>query len=69
MASVLLAPADYRRFEQYWQARTEELGRADGLAADSLSMKTLVIPIRQEDADATLSICLEQWGRTLPRRR
>lgn len=69
VASVFLAPDDHRRFGDFWIKRTEELGREQGLGADAVAMRALVIPIRADDADATLSSCLEQWGQTLQARR
>lgn len=69
LASVFLAPDDHRRFSDHWLKRTEELGRADGLGTDAVSMRTLVIPIKADDAESTLAACLEQWGKTLPARR
>lgn len=48
--------------EAYWTARSEALGKAAGFDSAAIEVKTLVIPIRAEEADATLSKCLEGWA-------
>lgn len=48
--------------EAYWIARSKALGKAQGLDNAAIDMKTLVIPIKADDADATLAACLQGWA-------
>lgn len=57
--SAIASSERTRIFEAYWTARTEELGKAQGLSAAAVGMKTLIIPIKPDDARETLAACLD----------